>query len=350
LDFLSDVNAGRVAFTRVNATAQDIALYDTTVSPATLTILDDPSGSARRRDARIGGEDVVWVDISPPAGGTAVVDYNLTTGTATPLTDSAALNVEPNISPDGTVVTWVSCSTVSSPCAVEDAVNSAGGWVSHVITTNGNCSHPDTNGIIVVYACDRGNGDHVYFQPADGGTEQTIDFAGNESVPSIAGNFIAFAGQPAGALVHQLYVAQLTGGSTPTWSGTLYQLTNGTFDVQLNDITMEADGSVTAVWQELQANVAVYGFNFTPETPQQQIGALAGTIAGFGLPHGLTTSLLAKLNAAQADFQAGSTALVCGDLQALINEASAQSGKGLTLDQANQIIAAATVIRQSLGC
>jgi hypothetical protein len=52
--------------------------------------------------------------------------------------------------------------------------------------------------------------------------------------------------------------------------------------------------------------------------------------ADSGLPHGLTTSLLAKLNAAQSDFQAGSMALVCSDLQDLINEAGAQSGKGLT--------------------
>jgi hypothetical protein len=128
----------------------------------------------------------------------------------------------------------------------------------------------------------------------------------------------------------------------------------------LNDITQEADGSVTVVWQQQDAaqgcycsQEGIYGFNFKPETAEQQISGLAGTIVGYGLPHGLTTSLLAKLNAAQADFQAGSTALVCSDLQDLINEANAQSGKGLTsgpTGEAAQIINAATAIRQSLGC
>jgi len=112
----------------------------------------------------------------------------------------------------------------------------------------------------------------------------------------------------------------------------------------------EADGSVTVAWQQQDAKEDVYGFNFKPESAQQQISGLAGTIAGFGLRHGLTTSLVAKLNAAQADYQAGSTALVCGDLQDLINEATAQSGKGLTVDQANQIINAAQAMRPSLGC
>jgi hypothetical protein len=76
---------------------------------------------------------------------------------------------------------------------------------------------------------------------------------------------------------------------------------------------MNADGSVTDTWQD--SDVAVYAFTFTPETAQQRISGRAATITGYGLAHGLTTSLLAKLNAAQADFQACNTSLVCGDLQ-----------------------------------
>jgi hypothetical protein len=349
-DFLSDVNAGRIVFTRVTPTARDIALYDTTVSPATLTILDDPTGTAVRREPRIGGDNVIWLEESSPGGGSSVVVYNLITGTATPLTDSTANNEAPNISQDGTVVTWTSRASLTSSPAIDDAVYSGGSWVTHVITTNGSCTSPDTNGIIVVYSCDRGTGDHVYFQPAGGGAEQTIDWGGNGVSPSVAGNFIAFAGLAPGASNHQMYVAELTRDPAPTWDGNLYQLTSQTSDVQVSDISQEADGSVTVVWQQQQANLAVYGFNFMPETPQREISSLAGTVAGLGLPHGLTTSLLAKLNAAQADFQVGSTALVCGDLQGLINETNAQSGKGLTPAQAGEIVTAATAIRRSLGC
>ncbi len=353
-DFLSDVNAGRVVFTSVTPSASDIALYDTTASSPAVMILDNPGGSVHRRDARIGGNNVVWDEQDPVTGASQIVVYNLTTGTTTQLTNATVLNEQPNISPDGTVVTWANCQTISTPCSIDDAVYSGGSWVSHVITTNGNCSYPDTNGIVVVYACDRGTGNHVYFQPVGGGAEQAIAFDGNEETPSVAGNFIAFAGLPSGTLYHQMYVAELTHGANPTWDGNLYQLTNnGAADVQLNDITQEADGSLTVVWQQQEANEVVYGFNFMPESPQEQISGLANTIIAMGLPHGLTTSLLAKLNAAQADFQAGSTALVCSDLQALINEANAQSGKGLTsgpTGQATQIINAATTIRQSLGC
>jgi hypothetical protein len=53
---------------------------------------------------------------------------------------------------------------------------------------------------------------------------------------------------------------------------------------------------------------------------------------------------------AQADFRVSNTSLVCGDLQALINDANAQSGKGLSPSQASYIVTTATNIRQSLGC
>jgi hypothetical protein len=71
---------------------------------------------------------------------------------------------------------------------------------------------------------------------------------------------------------------------------------------------------------------------------------------GFGLPHGLETSLLAKLNAAIKADEAGNINAECGDLQAFINESNAQSGKKLTEAQANQIIAEATALRELLGC
>jgi hypothetical protein len=358
LDFLSNIDAGRIVFTGVTAADSHISLYDTTAAPPTLGVVN-PTPSSVRQAPDIGGNNVVWQSFTTGTASDTVV-YNLISQTATQLTTDGLLDETPAISPDGRVVTWASCQRPisSAPCAIDDAVFSGGSWTTNVLTTDGNCSSPDTNGIIVAYACARTvNGissDRVYFQPVGGGTEQAIDWGGQAGAISIASNFIAFAGLAPGAPSHQMYVAELTGGTTPTWDGNLYQIpTNGAGDVQLNDIAMEADGSLTVVWQQLDAQADVYGFNFTPESPQQQISGLAGTIIGYGLPHGLTTSLLAKLNAAQADFQAGSTALVCGDLQALINEANAQSDKGLTsglTGQATQIINAATAIRQSLGC
>jgi len=221
-----------------------------------------------------------------------------------------------------------------------DAVYTAGSWVTNLISSDGNCSGADTNGVVVAYSCARTvNGvasDGVYFQPVGGGVEQSIAWGGQGDSPSVAGNYISFSGFAPGASNHQIYVAELTAGATPHWDGKLYQLTDGSYDAQLNDITMNADGSVTDAWQN--SDDAVYAFTFTPETAQQRISGLAATITGYGLAHGLTTSLLAKLDAAQADFQAGNTSLVCGDLQALINDANAQSGKGLSPSQASYIV------------
>ncbi len=80
------------------------------------------------------------------------------------------------------------------------------------------------------------------------------------------------------------------------------------------------------------------------------ISSLMGVIAQMNLPHGTTTSLNAKLNAALADVAANNLAGACSDLGALINEANAQSGKKLTVAQANTIISMAMALQAQLGC
>ncbi|MBL8516084.1 MAG: hypothetical protein JNM76_03850 [Betaproteobacteria bacterium] len=77
---------------------------------------------------------------------------------------------------------------------------------------------------------------------------------------------------------------------------------------------------------------------------------LHSLIERFALPKGMATSLLVKVKAAASALERGDTAAACGNLKALINHAEAQSGKKLTVAQANQIIATAQAIRVSLGC
>jgi hypothetical protein len=86
------------------------------------------------------------------------------------------------------------------------------------------------------------------------------------------------------------------------------------------------------------------------ETFVSALTNLGNLIAGFGLPAGTANSLLAKVNAAQASLAAGNTTAACNELGALINEASAQSGKKLPSAEAAAIIAAAEAIRTALGC
>ena len=85
-------------------------------------------------------------------------------------------------------------------------------------------------------------------------------------------------------------------------------------------------------------------------SPAEQLTDVGTLIQGFGLPHGMANSLLAKVGAAQASLAVGDTTGACDALQALINEAQAQSGQHLTAAQATAIIVAAQAIRTALGC
>jgi hypothetical protein len=89
------------------------------------------------------------------------------------------------------------------------------------------------------------------------------------------------------------------------------------------------------------------------------LGAVAQTnnlvikVESFNLAQGIENSLdtklqnvIAALNAAQG----GNATNACGQLGAFINETQAQSGKKLTVAQANILIAAAQQIRAVIGC
>ena len=89
---------------------------------------------------------------------------------------------------------------------------------------------------------------------------------------------------------------------------------------------------------------------FLPRFTAPSISSLMSTISGMGLAKGTTTSLNAKLNAALADTAANDLAGACSSLSDLISEANAQSGKKLTVAQANAIIAMAIQLKGQLGC
>jgi len=87
-----------------------------------------------------------------------------------------------------------------------------------------------------------------------------------------------------------------------------------------------------------------------PPPPPPTITTLASDVQGFGLPHGTERSLLAKLNAAQGNVDAGQLQAACHSLGAFINEVDAQAGKKIDYDQADELVTTATVIRQLLDC
>jgi len=84
-----------------------------------------------------------------------------------------------------------------------------------------------------------------------------------------------------------------------------------------------------------------------------QVANLVILVQNFNLVQNIANSLDAKLQnilSALGAAQSGSVANVCGQLSAFINETQAQSGKKLTVAQADQLIVAATRIEAVIGC
>jgi hypothetical protein len=93
-----------------------------------------------------------------------------------------------------------------------------------------------------------------------------------------------------------------------------------------------------------------YQVTVNVRTAEQGIAGLIQIVLGFGLPKGIETSLVTKLEHARDALLAGRPGDACAELLAFINQAQAQSGKALSGEQAAQIIAAAEAIRAALGC
>ncbi len=86
---------------------------------------------------------------------------------------------------------------------------------------------------------------------------------------------------------------------------------------------------------------------WTGSSQTATIPGLSVQLQSFNLPFGTANSLLAKLQAAEA---AGPGSAACSDLNDFIAQAHAQSGKKLTIAQANQLIAVAIQVEVAEGC
>src|SRR5262249_29043705 len=94
-----------------------------------------------------------------------------------------------------------------------------------------------------------------------------------------------------------------------------------------------------------------HAFRLSPRTAAQRIDDLIALVRSFQLsPNGIENAFVVKLQHAKEAIAAGDTAGACSDLGAFVNQTEAQSGKKLTVNQADQMIAAASEIQALLGC
>ena len=185
-------------------------------------------------------------------------------------------------------------------------------------------------------------------------TETTCDIGAYESAPAdsdlglsgLPANVTTDATSPQGAVVtYTLPAAVDESGDSPGPSVNCTPASGSTFPIGTTTVTCtvtDSDDTPSTVSGSFQ--VVVKG-------AAEQISDLISLINSFNLsPQGIQTSFDSQLQAVQTDLAANNTAQACSDLTSFINHVKAQSGKMLTVAQANQLLAAATRIQAVLGC
>jgi hypothetical protein len=177
-------------------------------------------------------------------------------------------------------------------------------------------------------------------QPAFGGTEDAFVTKLNPSGSALI--YSTYLGgmeddMGLGIALDTARNAYVTGVGGTGFSGeTNFPTTPGAFQ------TTSGGGPMSVDFDAFVAKIAA--------SPAEELADVEILIPTFGLPPGTENSLLAKVRAATAALARGDTTAACNQLNALINETNAQSGKKLTQGQANAIIDAAQAIRSTLAC
>jgi hypothetical protein len=236
-DQLSDIDGIHISFARQTGLSRAAMVFDVTTS-STVQIGPDNSGAFA---TALGGDTVAFV-----SGDDIKVGH--ISNPALPLTNlsnSAAFDSSPAVSPSGQAVVWQACSV--SSCSVLKSTFNGTSWSSAVVVANAPAvnTNPDTDGTSIAYDSDRAgsvDGSDIYFQPLSGGADTQISLNGAQRNPSISGGIIAFESTAVGASSADLFVYEIG-------TDTIYQVTNTpNLDEQLNDVTVLADGRVRVVW------------------------------------------------------------------------------------------------------
>ena len=277
-DSLSGISGPNVVYVHQDSSGLYINSYNISTGNAPVTL--DPGTSEYATEPAIGGDTVAWADLTSDPSVPQIMVYNTVTQTVTDLSDdTTTANVEPAVSPDGSVVVWAKCTTAGTPCNIwEGILGSDGTWSIGPLTSGSNDSEfPQTDGNIVVYQSVRSGEQNIYWQPVGGGTEQQISITGTSSNPHSSGGLISFEYTPAGGTASDIDVYSLA-------TQTVYQLTNtpGVSDT-LNDISVTPDGVATVVWQEQASpNDQLYGFVFQVPQAAQAISFTAPAAGVYG--------------------------------------------------------------------
>ena len=341
LDWLSDVTDTQVAFTQLTALSDQIVVFDTTSQTSTIV------SGAKCSNPALGGNLLTFEDRNLTDPNQSEIDvYDFNTASVTRLTNDGLFDKNPAVSPTGNAIVWEKCTTPGAGCDIYSAIQTSPGvFTTQALTdVNGEDRVPDTNGDIVVYTSNRNGETDIYYQPVAGGVETQLAIAGDQRDVRISGNLIVF--ESGTSFWHDVFVYDINTQS-------LYQVTNTpSDDERLSNISVW-NGTGRVVWAVAGGfgDFDLYAFTFQiPSSVPSQINNLITLVQSFQLPHGIENSLVTKLQDALAALNTADSATACDSLRSFISQCSAQSGKALTKEQADQLINSATQIRTDLGC
>jgi 5-hydroxyisourate hydrolase-like protein (transthyretin family) len=184
------------------------------------------------------------------------------------------------------------------------------------------------------------------------------DVAGNHAIDSFFDVFVRDTTPPALALPTGITVdATSPAGAVVTYTASATDIVGGVVAVNcgLSSGSTFSIGTTTVTCSATDGagNTVGGSFPVLVQAAAAQVANLVALVQNFNLVAGIANSLDAKLQnvlSALGSAQTGSVANVCGQLGAFINETQAQSGKKLTVAQADQLIVAATGIKAAVGC
>jgi len=160
---------------------------------------------------------------------------------------------------------------------------------------------------------------------------------------TLPANITVDATSPAGAVV--TYSASATDIVSGAVTVNCSRPSGSTFPIGTTTVTCSA--------ADAPGNSVSGNFNVLVQAAAAQVTALIAKVQSFNLAQGIENSLDTKLQNVVTALNAakdGNASGVCGQMGAFINETTAQSGKKLSVAQADQLIAAAQQIKAVLGC